>query len=167
MGAAREPAKQKIFSIVEKTAQHNAEPSAPKPAAAKARVFPQVPTHVVGMPVERRRAPRAYLKLPMRLTRVADRAEPVPVTLLTQNISTSGIFFLAPRAIGPGTSIELEVGLLDRPIGQGSVRMLTAAHVVRSLDSGTPGWHGVAARFDDFDFQRDEKVPVRFQPPEY
>ncbi len=158
MGAASEPAK---LRAVPKQKEAAAEETAPK-----AQVFACVPTHAVGMPDERRRAPRAYLKLPMRLTRVAQTAEPVPVTLLTQNISASGIYFLAPRAIRAGTSIELEVGLLDRPLGQGSVRMLTAAHVVRSEAAIVSGWHGVAAQFDDFNFDRDEKVPVRFQPHE-
>jgi hypothetical protein len=25
------------------------------------------------------------------------------------------------------------------------------------------GWHGLAASFDDFDFERDEHVPSRFR----
>jgi hypothetical protein len=83
--------------------------------------------------------------------------------LLTQNISSSGVFFLAPRRIEPGTPIELEVALIERPLGKGSVRMSTAAHVVRSEPAPAPGWHGVAASFDDIAFDRDEAVPERFQ----
>lgn len=130
--------------------------------ALKPRIFPRVPTHAVAMAHEQRLHPRAYLRLPLRLTRVGTRPEPLPVTLLTQNISSSGVYFLAPRDIAPGTSIELEVALIERPLGRGSVRMSTAAHVVRVEPTDTPGWHGLAATFDDFDFHRDEQVPPRF-----
>ena len=128
------------------------------------RPFALVPTHAVGVADERRRAARAYLRLPLRLVGVEGSAEPCSVTLLTQNISSSGVFFLAPRRLEPGTAIELEVGLVDRPLGKGSVRMTTAAHVVRVESAATPGWHGIAVRFDDFDFQRDESLPHRSPP---
>src|SRR2546422_3951256 len=122
-------------------------------------------SHVVGVVQERRLYPRAALRLPLRLKRVAGQREPVPVTLVTKNISSSGVYFLCPRWIEPGTPIELEVGLVDRPLGRGSVRMTTAAHIVRVEPADTPGWHGVAATFDDITFQRDEQVPPRFQKP--
>src|SRR5580698_9705476 len=86
------------------------------------RRFARVPTHAVGVVEDRRRAPRAALSLPLRLLRIANEAEPYPVTLVTRNISSSGIYFLAPRIISPGTAIELEVALLDRPQGQGRSR---------------------------------------------
>jgi hypothetical protein len=38
--------------------------------------------------------------------------------------------------------------------------MSTAAHVVRVDATGTPGWHGVAASFDDIEFRRDETLPI-------
>jgi hypothetical protein len=87
----------------------------------------------------------------------------VPISLVTKNISSSGVYFLCPRWIELGTSIELEVGLVERPIGRGSVRMSTAAHVVRIEDTQTPGWHALAVAFDDITFQRDEPIPPRFQ----
>lgn len=130
---------------------------------AKPRGFPRVPTHVVGAVHERRLYPRAALRLPLRLKRVAGQREPAPVTLLTKNISSSGVYFLCPRWIEPGTPIELEVGLVERPLGKGSVRMTTAAHIVRVEPTDTPGWHGLAASFDDISFQRDEAIPPRFQ----
>jgi hypothetical protein len=34
--------------------------------------------------------------------------------------------------------------------------------VVRAEEAPEPGWHGVAARFDDIAFQRDEELPARF-----
>jgi hypothetical protein len=127
------------------------------------RHFTRVPTHAIGVARERRRYPRASLCLPLRLTRVGDVAEVIPVTLVTRNISSSGIYFLAPRDLEPGTPIELEVALTERPLGQGRVQMCTAAHIVRAEDAETPGWRGYAASFDDFAFERDDVLPLRFR----
>jgi hypothetical protein len=131
------------------------------PFSGLAAPFGRVPTHAVRFPLERRSHARAALNLPLRLHRVGGQLEPTPLTLLTRNISSSGVFFLAPKPIAPGTAIELEVALVDRPLGQGSVRMCTAAHVVRSEPASSPGWHAVAATFDDIAFDRDEAVPNR------
>jgi hypothetical protein len=127
------------------------------------RRFARVPTHAIGVAEERRRNPRASLSLPLRLTRVGDVAEPIPVTLVTRNISSSGIYFLAPREIAPGTAIELEVALVDRPLGYGRVQMCTAAHIIRSEDTEMPGWRGYAASFDDFAIERDDSLPQRYR----
>ena len=129
---------------------------------AKPRRFARVPTHVVGVVHEQRAYPRAALRLPLRLKRVAGQKELVSVTLVTRNISSIGVYFLCPRWIEPGTPIELEVALVERPLGRGSVHMTTLAHVVRAEPCDTPGWHGLAASFDDITFQRDEAVPPRF-----
>ena len=134
----------------------------PSPLATKPRVFARVPTHSFGMALERRFHPRAALRLPLRLTQVDHLDEPVPITLLTKNISSSGVYFLAPKRIEPGTAIEMEVGLVERPLGRGGVRMRTVAHVVRTDDAAEAGWHAMAARFDDIAFQRDEELPPRF-----
>jgi hypothetical protein len=99
------------------------------------------------------------------LKRVGGQREPQPVSLLTKNISSSGVYFLCPRWIEPGTAIELEVGLVDRPLGRGSVRMTTAAHIVRVDPTDTPGWHGLAASFDDISFVRDEPIPPPYEKP--
>lgn len=132
-------------------------------AAPRPRVFARVPTHAVGVAEDRRQCPRAHLRLPLRLRSVQGRLEPVPLTLLTQNISSSGVYFLCPRALDPGAALELEVGLVERPLGRGSVRMTTAAHVVRAEPPSPAGWCGIAVRFDDFDFTRDESLPPRFR----
>jgi hypothetical protein len=127
------------------------------------RRFARVPTHTIGVASERRRYPRASLSLPLRLTRIGDCVEPTPVTLVTRNISSSGVSFLAPRDIEPGMAIELEVALVDRPHGFGRVQMCTAAHVVRAEDTDTPGWRAYAATFDDFALQRDDVLPMRYK----
>jgi len=121
-----------------------------------------VPTHAVGVADERRRYPRASLCLPLRLTKIAGVAEAIPITLVTRNISSSGVYFLAPRVMEPGTAIELEVALIERPLGFGSVQMCTAAHIVRAEEISTPGWRAYAASFDDFALQRDDRLPQRF-----
>ncbi|HVA17044.1 MAG TPA: hypothetical protein VMV59_04945, partial [Candidatus Dormibacteraeota bacterium] len=79
-----------------------------------ARKFMRVPTHAIGVAEDRRRCPRACLCLPLQLTSIGGRAEALPVTLVTKNISSTGIYFLAPRVIEPGTAIELEVALVER-----------------------------------------------------
>lgn len=127
------------------------------------RIFGRVPTHAVGVAHERRRYPRASLCLPLRLIRIGDNAEPIPVTLVTRNISSSGIYFLAPRELKPGMAIELEVALVERPLGFGRVEMCTAAHIVRAEDTDTPGWRGYAASFDDFALKRDDVIPLRYR----
>jgi hypothetical protein len=126
------------------------------------RRFARVPTHAIGVAQDRRRSPRAYLSLPLRLTRVGDAVEPIPVTLVTRNISSSGVYFLAPREFAPGTAIELEVALVERPMGMGTVQMCTAAHIVRAEECDTPGWRGYAATFDDFALRRDDTLPERY-----
>jgi len=126
------------------------------------RSFTRVPTHAVGVADERRRYPRASLCLPLRLTKIAGVEEAIPITLVTRNISSSGVYFLAPRVMEPGTAIELEVALIERPLGFGSVQMCTAAHIVRAEETSTPGWRAYAASFDDFALQRDDRVPQRF-----
>lgn len=126
------------------------------------RRFARVPTHAIGVALEKRRYPRAKLSLPLRLIRIGQVAEPFPVTLVTRNISSSGIFFLAPRLIAVGSAVELEVALVDRPLGQGRVQMYTAAHVVRAEATDNPGWMGYAATFDDFALQRDDIIPLRY-----
>ena len=135
-------------------------PKMPKTAtSAPHRTFLRVPTHAISVVEDRRRSPRACLGLPLQLISVGGNAEPEPITLVTKNISSSGIFFLAPRVIEPGTAIELAVALVERPVGCGSVRLKTAAHIVRVQECGVPGWYGFAASFDDIDFDRDDKLP--------
>jgi hypothetical protein len=124
------------------------------------RYFARIPTHAIGVASEKRRYPRAALSLPLRLKSINGVAEPIPVVLATRDISSSGIFFFAPRVMPTGTAIELEVALVARPQGFGSVQMLTAAHVVRIEECDMPGWVGYGASFDDFALQRDDIVPV-------
>jgi hypothetical protein len=129
---------------------------------AKPQGITRVPTHAV-RPVEDRRAyTRAKLNLPLRLKRIAGQREHKPHPLRTANISSSGVLFLYPRRIEPGTPVEIEVSLVERPFGHGTVTMMTEAHVVRAEPASKPGWHALAVAFDEITFRRDEPLPSRF-----
>jgi hypothetical protein len=161
MGAAPEPTHSAFVSRRDSEVRSAAATSSvSKPGPQR---FARVPTHAVGVARERRGNPRAYLSLPLRLTRVGEKLEPIPVVLVTRNISSSGVYFLAPCELQPGTSIELEVALVERPLGQGTVQMCTAAHIVRAENSDMPGWRGYAASFDDFAIRRDDVIPTRYR----
>lgn len=130
---------------------------------AKPKGIARVPTHAIRPPEERRAYARAKLSLPLRLKRIAGQRERAGEPLRTTNISSSGVLFLCPRRIEPGTPIAIEVCLVDRPFGRGTVKMTTEAHIVRAEPASRPGWHSLAATFDDITFQREEPLPSRFQ----
>jgi len=88
--------------------------------------------------------------------------EEFPISLVTRDISSSGVFFLCPKSLGAGTSIELEIVLVSRPLGYGNVVVSSKAHVCRVEQANMPGWFGIAASFDDFAFDRDDNIPMRF-----
>jgi hypothetical protein len=134
-------------------------------ALARPRRFARVPTHVVGVVNERRDYPRAMLGLPLKVNRVAGQRAPNGAALVSVNISSSGVFFLSPHAIEPGTPLEVQVHLVERPRGRGSVHMLTQAHVVRVVPSEVAGWYGLGLAFDEITFHRDDAVPLRYHKP--
>lgn len=129
------------------------------------RQFVRVPTHAVGVNHEQREYPRASLKLPLRLRSVDSVAEDFPVTLVTRDISSTGVFFLCPRQVAIGAVVELEIVLVSRPLGHGSVVIATRAQVSRVEPAAMPGWYGVAATFEEVHFDRDDRVPSRFLQP--
>ncbi|HXY26052.1 MAG TPA: PilZ domain-containing protein [Candidatus Acidoferrum sp.] len=129
------------------------------------RRFVRVPTHAVGVYPEQRQYPRATLKLPLRLRAVCGVPEEYPITLVTRDISSTGVYFLCPKELAAGTAIELEIVLVSKPLGRGSVVMATHAHVCRVEPAAMPGWIGVAASFDDVQFGRDDHLPSRFLKP--
>jgi hypothetical protein len=146
---------------------------APKPAlrlapllgSSQPRRFVRVPTHAVGVHPEHREYPRATLQLPLRLRGAGGVPEDFPRTLVTRDISSTGVYFLCPKQLAIGTSIELEIVLVSKPLGLGNVVAATMAHVCRSEPASMPGWYGIAASFDDVQFDRDDRVPSRFLKP--
>jgi hypothetical protein len=122
------------------------------------RRFARVPTHAVGVFPEQREYPRASLRLPLRLRSVNGRSEDFPITLVTRDISSTGVFFLCPRKLDLQTAIELEVVLVSRPMGRGNVVIVSKARIARIESANMPGWFGIAASFDDLEFDRDDNV---------
>ena len=136
---------------------------APLLSPTQPRRFVRVPTHAVGAHPEQRESPRATLKLPLRLRSVGGVPEEHPITLVTRDISSTGVYFLAPKALVIGTPVELEVVLVSKPLGLGNVVLVSMARVRRTEPAAVPGWFGVAAAFDDVEFDRDDGLPFRFQ----
>jgi hypothetical protein len=132
------------------------------PRTISMRRFARVPTHAVGVFHEQREYPRASLHLPLRLRSVENVAEKYPITLVTRDISSTGVFFLSPKRIEMNSAIELEIILVSRPLGRGNVVAVTVAKVRRVESANMPGWFGIAASFDDLKFDRDDGVPTRF-----
>jgi hypothetical protein len=126
------------------------------------RRFVRVPTHAIGVHPEHREYPRASLKLPMRLRSVSSVPENFPITLVTRDISSTGVYFLCPKQLSTGTRIELEIVLVSRPMGRGNVVIVTMAQVRRMEPAAMPGWYGIAASIDDLQFDRDDGIPSRF-----
>lgn len=129
------------------------------------RQFVRVPTHAVGVHPEHRQHPRAKLKLPVRLRAVGGEPEPHPVTLVMRNISSTGVYFLCPKQLPVGTQVELEVVLVSKPLGRGSVVLTSMAHICRVEAVAMPRWYGLAASFDDVEFDHDDDLPSRFLRP--
>ena len=102
------------------------------------------------------------MRLPLRLRSVSSIAEDFPITLVTRDISSTGVFFLCPKRLDMNASIELEIVLVSRPMGRGNVVAVTLAKVRRVEAANMPGWFGIAASFDDLKFDRDDGVPSRF-----
>jgi len=126
------------------------------------RRFVRVPTYAVGVVPEHREYPRATLKLPLRLRSVSGIAEEFPITLVTRDLSSTGVYFLCPKALPMGASVELEIVLVSRPMGCGNVVIATKAQVRRVEPAAMPKWFGIAASFEDLQFGRDDGVPTRF-----
>ena len=131
----------------------------------QSRRFARVPTHAVGVHPEHREYPRATLRLPLRLRSVDSVQEEFPITLVTRDISSTGVYFLCPKHVALGMRIDLEIVLVSRPIGRGNVVVATMARVQRLEPAAMPGWYGVAAAFDDVVFDRDDRLPSRFLHP--
>jgi len=133
---------------------------------ARPKGIARVPTHAVRPAKERRRYARAKLCLPLLVKRVAGQRQRNTVNLQTTDISSSGVLFLCPQRIEPGTAIEIEVCLVSRPLGMGTVKMTTEAHIVRAEPASREGWHALAASFDDITFHREEPVLSRYHRQE-
>src|SRR5208337_4176868 len=126
------------------------------------RRFVRVPTHAIGVHKEQRESPRASLRLPLKLRSISGVLEDFQVSLVTRDISASGVYFLCPKPLSAGAEIELDIVLVSRPLGYGNVVVSSKACVRRIEPANMPGWFGIAASFNDFAFDRDDHIPNRF-----
>jgi hypothetical protein len=122
----------------------------------------RVPTHTVTVAHERRGYARANLCLPLRILRVAGRRETRPQPFQTLDISSSGLRARCSFEIKLGTPVNLEVELVRRREGSGTVKLMSQAHVVRVEPEEKTGWHALAFNFDDITFERDDLLPPVF-----
>src|SRR5207248_10859324 len=87
------------------------------------------PTHAVRVHPDQREYPRASLNLPLRPRSAGGVPEEFPITLVTRNISSTGVYFLCPRQLAVSTPIELELVLVSKPLGLGNVVAATMVRV--------------------------------------
>jgi hypothetical protein len=125
------------------------------------RGMDRVPTHAVTVANEQRAYARAQLQLALRILRIAGRRETNFDQVTTIDISSSGLRTCGPLESAVGTPVHLEVDLVKRPSGCGSVRLITQAQVVRA-QADSRGWHTLAFSFDEITFERDELAPPQF-----
>lgn len=114
---------------------------------------------------ERRHYQRLAIELPLRVVRVAgQQVTGAAARLVTRDVSSSGVRFAAPWPIEPDTPVELEIELLDGPLGGQRLQMLVDAHIVRATGgaqhNSRRGWREFAATFDEIRFRREEGVPA-------
>jgi len=103
--------------------------------------------------VERRRALRFGLALPLHVVRL--RGRKVDLRGETRDLSSNGAFLLIPGGAPAGASIEFVVTLQDAaPLGE-KVRLRCQGHVVRATRGDKPGRHGVATTIDRYQFSRE------------
>ena len=81
---------------------------------------------------------------------------------------------LKPEDLQAPLRLDAEIALKDiaidrleeldrlKPMGQGNVVLATRAHVQRYEAAAMPGWYGIAATFDDVQFDRDDRMPSRY-----
>jgi hypothetical protein len=122
----------------------------------------RIPTHAVTVANERRAYARADLRLQARILRIAGRRESQPASLITLDISSSGLRARCPFEIEVGTPVNLEVELVRRAEGSGTVKLISHAHVVRAEQERKSGSHTLAFNFDEITFERDDLLPASF-----
>lgn len=100
---------------------------------------------------ERRLERRYHLELPVRLGWRSPKGDTKQSNGLAQDISRSGIYFIAPREVNPDEAIEVEIVLPDEITHHGDVSFRFVAQALRHEQvNGVLGSHttglGVAAR---------------------
>ena len=110
---------------------------------------------------EKRLYPRLPLNLPLRLRRIAGQP---PATnghgLWTEDISSCGVRFQAAHEIELDVPVELEVELVNGPLGGRHLQMVTLARIVRSGPGKKPGWQEFGAQFEEITFNAESPAEI-------
>jgi hypothetical protein len=103
--------------------------------------------------VERRRAQRYYLSLPIQIVRLAQ--ERVDLLGKTRDLSANGAYFVLSANVDAGSQIEFFVTLQETRPAFRRVRLRCRGHVTRLDPIGSTDRWGVAATIDRYQFVRD------------
>ncbi len=107
-----------------------------KPAVQPLALAPEIP-------IERGRAPRFTIQLPMRFRMPGDTEWS---TATTENISRSGVLFRTIRKVSPNSHIELQLTLPSEITGGSVLQVGCRGEVVRTIAGTAPLASGVAAK---------------------
>lgn len=104
------------------------------------------------MDIDRRRAPRAHLELPIRITWRDASGHRLETQGLTRDVSETGIYFTAPLEVNTENVMELRVNFPEEVVARTGLEALYLTKTVRKeeLDGSaglTSSGVGMAARF--------------------
>jgi len=120
--------------------------------------------------IDRRRAPRAHLELPIRITWRDTDGHRLETEGLTRDVSETGIYFMAPLEVNAEIVMELRVNFPEEVVARTGLEALYLTKTVRKeeLDGSvglTSSGVGMAARFLTVPRVVDlPKTAVRFVP---
>jgi hypothetical protein len=103
--------------------------------------------------VERRKAQRYHLSLPIQIVRLAQQRVDLPGK--TRDLSANGAYFVLGSNVDAGSPIEFFVTLQDTRPASRPVRLRCRGHVTRLDRIGAADRWGVAATIDRYQFVRD------------
>ncbi len=107
-----------------------------RPAARPLALVPEIP-------IERGRAPRFTIQLPMRFRMLGETEWS---TATTENISRSGVLFRTDREVNPRAQIELQLTLPSQITGGSVLEVGCRGEVVRTIAAAATVPPGVAAK---------------------
>jgi hypothetical protein len=111
---------------------------------------------------DRRNATRFGLKLPV-IIRWKDGDEMREATTVSQDVSSSGIYFLLPEGIKDGTYVEVEMTLPSQITLAEAVRVRSLGRIQRCKEEGTNT--GMAASISKYEFLADgNALPLKVDP---
>jgi hypothetical protein len=99
--------------------------------------------------LERRRYPRFAVRLPFRLRRVSGGAVALGGTLLSNDVSKTGLSFTIDDPMELGQSIEVELTLTGYGPDGNDLQVRGTGYIVRAYADPVAGKYHLAATFDE------------------